>query len=70
VRVKSIAVHWTATQPAASSIETSLDVSTWTPASTDASGKLKNPTPARYVRVTVARPGTWLTGVRELVVTG
>jgi hypothetical protein len=70
VRLKTIAVDWTDTRPASSSIETSLDGSTWTPAPTDASGKLKNPTTARYVRVTVTRPGEELTGVREIAVTG
>jgi hypothetical protein len=68
--VKTIAVHWTDTRPASSSIEVSRDGSTWTPVATDDSGKLRNPANARYVRVTVARPGTELTGVRELVVTG
>ena len=70
VKVKSIAVHWTAARPASSSLETSLDGNTWTPVSTDASGRLKNPVNARYVRLTLTRPGTELTGVRELVVTG
>ena len=37
---------------------------------TDASGKLRNPTSARYVRVTLTRPGEELTGVREIAVTG
>jgi hypothetical protein len=49
-KVKSIAVHWTAAQPSASSIETSLDGNTWTPASTDASGKLRNPVNALRAR--------------------
>jgi len=70
VKVKTIAVDWTDTRPASSSIETSLDGSTWTPAPTDASGKLQNPTTARYVRVTLTRPGEELTGVREIAVTG
>ena len=70
VRVKTIAVDWTDTRPTSSSIETSLDGSTWTPAPADASGKLKNPTTARYVRVTLTRPGEELTGVREIAVTG
>jgi trehalose/maltose hydrolase-like predicted phosphorylase len=69
-KVKTIAVHLTDIRPASSSIETSLDGTTWTPAPTDASGKLRNPTSARYVRVTLTRPGEELTGVRELVVTG
>ena len=69
-KVKTIAVDWTDTRPASSSTETSLDGSTWTPAPTDASGKLRNPATARYVRVTLTRPGEELTGVRELVVAG
>jgi F5/8 type C domain len=70
VNVKTIAVRWTTLQPASPSIETSRDGSTWTTVSPDASGRLQNPVNARYVRVTVTRPGTELTGVRELVVTG
>ena len=71
VKVRTIAVHWTDARPASSSIETSLDGSTWTAAqTTDASGTLKNPTYARYVRVTLTRAGEDRTGIRELVVTG
>jgi len=69
VKVKTVVVHWTDTLPASSSIATSLDGSTWTTATTDSSGKLRNPTNARYVRVTLTRSGTDRTGVRELVVT-
>ena len=70
VNVKTVAVHWTDTLPASSSIATSRDGSTWTTATTDSSGKLSNPTTARYVRVTLTRSGTERTGIRELVVTG
>jgi hypothetical protein len=70
VKVKTIAVHWTKDLPSSSSVETSLDGSSWTPASPDSSGKLRNPVTARYVRVTVTRADAKLRGVRELVVTG
>src|SRR3954447_15017929 len=68
--LKTISVHWTDTLPSSSSIETSLDGSTWTAVSVDSSGKLRNPTRARYVRVTMTQAGTARTGIRELVVTG
>jgi trehalose/maltose hydrolase-like predicted phosphorylase len=71
VKVRTIAVHWTDTLPASSTIETSLDGSTWTAAPpADSSGRLRNPTDARYVRVTLTRSGEERTGIRELVVTG
>jgi trehalose/maltose hydrolase-like predicted phosphorylase len=70
LNLKTIAVHWTDTRPASSSIEVSRDGSTWTPVSTDASGALRNPANARYVRVTVTRADATLTGVREVVVSG
>jgi hypothetical protein len=70
VKVKTIAVHWTDTLPASSSIATSTDGSTWSTATTDSSGKLRNPVTARYVRVTLTPPSGQRAGIRELVVTG
>jgi trehalose/maltose hydrolase-like predicted phosphorylase len=69
-RIKGIAVHWTDTLPASSSIDTSLDGNTWTPAQADASGKLRMQVTARYVRVSLTRSGDERTGIRELEVTG
>jgi hypothetical protein len=68
--VSTIAVQWTDTLPSSSSTATSLDGSTWSPAPpADASGKLKNPVWARYVRVTMTRAaGAPRTGIRELEV--
>jgi trehalose/maltose hydrolase-like predicted phosphorylase len=69
-KVRTIAVHWTDTLPASSSIETSLDGSTWTAAPpADDSGRLRKLTGARYVRVTLTRAGEERTGIREIVVT-
>jgi hypothetical protein len=68
--LRAIAVHWTDTLPASSSIATSLDGSTWTPAPpADTTGTLRAPVWARYVRVTMTRAtGAPRTGVREVVV--
>jgi F5/8 type C domain-containing protein len=68
-KLRTIAVHWTDTLPASSSIETSVDGTTWTPARTDSAGKLRGPADARYVRVTMTRSGDARVGIRELVVT-
>ena len=70
MKVGAITVHWTDELPASSSVETSVDGSSWTPVSADASGTLTKATNARYVRVTVTRAGADVNGVRELVVTG
>ncbi len=70
MKVGAITVHWTDKLPASSSVETSVDGSSWTPVSADASGTLTKATNARYVRVTVTRAGADVNGVRELVVTG
>jgi hypothetical protein len=70
-KVSGIAVQWTDALPASSSIQTSLDGSTWTNAPpTDSTGSFRNPVQARYVRVnlTVA-DGASRTGIREVVVT-
>jgi hypothetical protein len=69
-RVSSIAVQWTDTLPSSSSIATSLDGRTWSAAPpADATGDLRNPVWARYVRVTMTRAADApRTGVRELEV--
>jgi trehalose/maltose hydrolase-like predicted phosphorylase len=70
-KISSVAVQWTDVQPASSSIQTSQDGQTWTNAPpADASGKLKTPVRARYIRVnmTVA-DSTKRTGIGEVVVT-
>jgi F5/8 type C domain/Glycosyl hydrolase family 65, C-terminal domain len=67
-----VSVSWTVQMPASSSIETSADGTTWTPASADSTGKLSKPVKARYVRVSMTRvadPEAERTGIRELVVT-
>jgi len=70
-QVSGIAVGWTDALPATSSIQTSLDGSTWTNAPpADSTGHFHKPVQARYVRVnmTVAS-GAARTGIREVVVT-
>jgi trehalose/maltose hydrolase-like predicted phosphorylase len=70
-KISGIAVDWTDALPASSSIQVSLDGNKWTSAPpADASGKLRNPVEARYVRVnmTVAS-GAPRTGIREVSVT-
>jgi trehalose/maltose hydrolase-like predicted phosphorylase len=70
-KISGIAVQWTDTQPSSSSIQTSPDGRTWTNAPpADATGQLRNPVQARYVRVnmTVAS-GADRTGIREVSVT-
>jgi hypothetical protein len=69
--VSGIAVTWTDTKPASSSISTSLDGKTWTAAPpADASGKLSRPVAARYVRVSLVKgSGPDRTGIEELTVT-
>jgi F5/8 type C domain-containing protein/glycosyl hydrolase family 65 len=69
--VSGIAVQWTDTQPASSSVQISQNGRTWTNAPpTDSTGQLANSVQARYVRVnmTVAS-GADRTGIREVVVT-
>lgn len=69
-KISHVSVSWTDTRPASSSIETSADGSTWTPASADSTGKLSKPVRARYVRVNMTpTSGAPRTGIRELVVT-
>ena len=69
-KLRTIDVHFTDVRPASSTVETSLDGTTWTPAPPrDASGRLRNPVDAAYVRVTITRAGEERTGIRELVVT-
>jgi hypothetical protein len=70
-RISGIAVHWTDALPSSSSIATSLDGSSWSPAPpADASGTLRNPVWARYVRLTMTHQADApRTGVRELEVT-
>jgi trehalose/maltose hydrolase-like predicted phosphorylase len=69
-QISYVSVSWTDTKPASSSIETSADGTTWTPASPDSTGKLSTPVKARYVRVNMTRAsGAERTGIRELVVT-
>ena len=61
-RLDGVTVHWTDVLPSASSIETSLDGTTW---SAKTSG-----TYARYVRVTLTRGSdTERTGIREVIAT-
>jgi hypothetical protein len=70
-KISAIAVDWTDALPASSSIQVSLDGNTWTSAPpADATGHLRNPVNARYVRVnmTVAS-GAPRTGIREVSVT-
>jgi hypothetical protein len=69
--VSGIAVTWTDTKPASSSISTSSDGKTWTAAPpADASGKLSRPVAARYVRVSLVKgSGPDRTGIEELTVT-
>ncbi len=70
-KVTAIAVSWTDTLPASSTIETSLDGNTWAAAPpADSAGRLRNSVNARYVRVTLTRAGEERTGIREVVVTG
>jgi trehalose/maltose hydrolase-like predicted phosphorylase len=69
--VSGVAVQWTDTQPASSSIQLSQDGQTWTSAPpADSTGRFRNTVQARYVRVnmTVAS-GAGRTGIREVVVT-
>jgi F5/8 type C domain len=69
-KLRTIAVRFTDVRPASSTVETSLDGSSWTPAPPrDASGRLRNPVDAAFVRVTITRAGDEGTGVRGLVVT-
>jgi hypothetical protein len=69
-KISQVSVSWTDTTPASSSIETSADGSTWTPASADSTGKLSKAVRARYVRVNMTRAsGVARSGIRELVVT-
>jgi trehalose/maltose hydrolase-like predicted phosphorylase len=68
--VSGIAVTWTDTKPASSSISTSLDGTTWSPARADATGKLHPPVKARYVKVSLTKAsGAGRTGIEELTVT-
>jgi trehalose/maltose hydrolase-like predicted phosphorylase len=70
-KISGIAVDWTDARPASSSIQISLDGNKWTSAPpADATGHLRNPVEARYVRVnmTVAS-GAPRTGIREVSVT-
>ena len=69
--VKGIDVQWTDTKPDSSSISTSLDGKSWSPAPpADANGQLHNTVQARYVRVSMTKPGGAKgIGIRELVVT-
>jgi hypothetical protein len=68
--ISHVSVSWTDTMPASSSIETSVDGSTWTTASADSTGKLSNPVRARYVRMNMTQAsGAPTTGIRELAVT-
>ena len=70
-KISGIAVQWTDTLPASSSIQTSPDGSTWTNAPpADSTGQFRNPVQARYVRVNMtAASGAGRTGIREVVVT-
>jgi hypothetical protein len=68
-KLKTIAVHWTDTLPTSSSIATSTDGTTWSTVTPDSTGKLRNPTTARYVRVTLTKPTNQRAGIREIVVT-
>ena len=68
--ISNVSVSWTDTKPASSSIETSSDGSTWTPATADSTGTLSEPVSARYVRVNMTRAtDAKRTGIREVVVT-
>ena len=69
--VKGIDVQWTDTKPDSSSISTSLNGKSWSPAPpADANGQLPNTVRARYVRVSMTKPsGAKGIGIRELVVT-
>jgi hypothetical protein len=69
--VSGIAVTWTDAKPASSSISTSLDGTTWSPAPhADATGKLHDPVSARYVKVSLTKTsGAGRTGIEELTVT-
>ena len=62
---------WTDALPATSSIQTSLDGSTWTSAPpADSTGHFRNPVQVRYVRVNITvATGAARTGIREVVVT-
>jgi trehalose/maltose hydrolase-like predicted phosphorylase len=70
-KVSGIAVTWTDKKPASFSISTSLDGTTWSPAPpADASGNLRNPVQARYVKVSLTKAsGAGRTGIEELTVT-
>src|SRR5215212_1598684 len=71
MKISGIAVDWTDARPASSTIQVSLDGNKWTTApQADATGQLRNPVEARYVRVnmTVAS-GAPRTGIREVSVT-
>jgi trehalose/maltose hydrolase-like predicted phosphorylase len=65
-KVAAISVEWTDTLPASSSVQVSLDGTTWT---TVPVGQLHEPVNARYVRVNLTRTsGAGRTGIREVTV--
>ena len=69
-KISGIAVGWTDALPATSSIQTSLDGSTWTDAPpADSTGLFRKPLQARYLRVSMTvASGAARTGIREVVV--
>jgi trehalose/maltose hydrolase-like predicted phosphorylase len=70
-QISGVTVQWTDTRPAASSIQTSLDGSTWTNAPPiDKTGNFRQPVEARYLRINVTKAsGADRTGIREVVAT-
>ena len=70
-KISGVAVQWTDNLPASSSIETSLDGTTWTKAPpADSTGQFRHAVQARYVRVSMTvASGAGRTGIREVVVT-
>jgi trehalose/maltose hydrolase-like predicted phosphorylase len=67
-KLSGAAVQWTDNLPSTSSIQTSLDASTWTSAPpTDETGQFRNPVQARYLRVNLTiASGANRTGIREV----
>jgi trehalose/maltose hydrolase-like predicted phosphorylase len=69
VQVGRIAVTWTDTLPATSSVQVSADGKAWTTVAPAADGSLASAVTARYVRVTMTRADTApRTGIREVAV--
>jgi trehalose/maltose hydrolase-like predicted phosphorylase len=70
-KVSGVLVQWTDAAPSSSSIQTSIDGTTWTaaPPTDPTTGNFRNSVQARYIRVNLtAASDTSRTGIREVVV--